>query len=46
MMDKMGEACSTYGKKRVQGLMGKHERDHFEDLGLDRRAILKCLIKK
>jgi hypothetical protein len=42
MMDKMGEACSTYGGERVQGLMG----EVLEDLGLDGKIILKCLIKK
>jgi hypothetical protein len=46
MMGKMGEACSTYGGERRQGLVGKHERDHLENLGLDGRVILKCLIKK
>jgi len=34
------------GGKRVQGLMGKHERDHLEDTDLDGRALLKCSIKK
>jgi hypothetical protein len=46
-MDKMGDACSTYGEeKRVQGLMGETRKRHLEDLGLDGRVILKCLIKK
>jgi hypothetical protein len=36
----MGEACSTYWERR--GFVGHlRERDHLEDLGVDRRIILK-----
>jgi len=38
----MGDKRGTY---RI--LLGHlRERDHLEDLGLDRRMILKCIFKK
>jgi len=42
--------CSTYGKKRsaysvLVGETLRSERDHLEDLGLDGRILLKCLLK-
>jgi hypothetical protein len=45
----MGWACGTYGRQErcVQGFGGKaREREHFEDLGVDRRLILKWLLRE
>jgi len=39
-MSHMAEQKSTYGV-----CVGK-ERDHSEDLGLEGRLILKCIVKK
>jgi hypothetical protein len=38
MGDKRGTYSVLFGHLR--------ERDHLEDLGLDRRMILKCIFKK
>jgi hypothetical protein len=42
--------CSTHGKKKnvYSVLVGENlrsERDHLEDLGLDSRILLKCLLE-
>jgi hypothetical protein len=39
-------ACT--GEKRISHrlLVGIHERDHLQELGVDRRIILKWIIKK
>jgi hypothetical protein len=45
----MGRACGTYRKKRHAHWLwwGKlKERDYLEDLGVDRRIILKLIVKK
>jgi predicted NBD/HSP70 family sugar kinase len=47
----MGETCGTYGRweRFIQDFGGgRHlkERDHLENLGLDRRITLKCIFKK
>jgi len=47
--DEMGGACSIYGGEEVYtgfwwGTL--RERDHFEDIGVDGRVILKCIFKK
>ena len=44
----MGGACGTYGgKKWVTGCLwgNQTERDHFEDLGVEGRIILKCILE-
>ena len=43
----MGKACSTYGRGAYRFLLGNlRERGHFEDLGIDGRIILKCILQK
>jgi len=48
----IGNACGTYGRlvRSTQGFLvwGRdlRENDHLEDLGVDGRKILKCIIKK
>jgi len=44
------EVCSMHGKKRnaysvLDGETLRSERDHLEDLGLDGRILLKCLLE-
>jgi len=41
----MGKACGTCGKTEIHILMGK-PGDHLEDLGLDGKIILKCILNK
>jgi len=43
----MGEACSTYGERRgeYRVLVGKPDRDHLEDPGVDGRIILRWIIR-
>ena len=39
----MGDACSTHDiKRKIQGM----ERCHLEELGVDRRVILKFILNK
>jgi hypothetical protein len=44
----MGRACSTDGKMRntVFWLENLKERDHLEDLGVDRKILLECVLGK
>jgi len=45
----MGGACSTYGGegRYKQTLVGKLDgRDHMEDPGIDRRIIVRCILRK
>jgi hypothetical protein len=45
----MGGTCSTYGRQErcTQALMGRSEGiDHLENLGLDGRILLKCMLLK
>jgi hypothetical protein len=44
----MGGACSTFGGEVYTGLWwgNLRERDHFENLDLDGRIILKWIFKK
>jgi hypothetical protein len=45
----MGVACSTFGEMRngCKRLVGKYDvKDHFQDLEVDGRTILKCILRK
>lgn len=45
----MGRACGTHGGKRngYKALVGiPKEGDHFEDIGVDGKVILKCTFKE
>jgi hypothetical protein len=46
----MGGACCTYwGQERcIQDFLGEDlmERNHLEDIGVNRMIILKCIFKK
>jgi hypothetical protein len=44
----MGREDSTYGGELHTGFWcgNLRERDHLEDLGVDRRLILKLILKK
>jgi hypothetical protein len=45
----MGGLVAHVGEKRNNVVVwwGKlKDRDHFEDLGIDRRIILKCILNK
>jgi len=45
----MGDACGTYGGEVVNtGFWWQNlkERNHLEDLGVDKRIILKWIFKK
>jgi hypothetical protein len=46
----MGGACGTYGSRRSgrRVLVGKPEKrkDYLEDLGVDRRIILKWVLQR
>jgi hypothetical protein len=48
--DEMGIVCSTYGEKRIvyRILVGKPEgeRDHYEDLDVGGRIILKWVYER
>jgi hypothetical protein len=48
--NEIGGACSMYGgdEKHVQGLGGKNlqERNHLENLDVNRRIILKWILRK
>jgi hypothetical protein len=47
--NEIGGACGTYGGEELHtGIWWRDlgERDHMEDLGVDRRVILKCIFKK
>jgi hypothetical protein len=43
--DEMDEKCSTHGSRvfRLENLKG---RDHSEDLDIDARIILDCILEK
>ena len=47
----MGGVCGTYGRQerciqRFGGGGDLTERDHWEDLGVDDRTILTCVLRK
>jgi len=42
--DKMGTTVSTHGNNEIENLVRKPEGDCVEDLGADRRTILKFLM--
>jgi len=44
----MGGACSTYGERRgvYRVLVGKPDRDHLEDPGVDGRIILRWIFRR
>jgi len=45
----MGLACGTYGKTRngCKHIVGKYDvKEHLEDLEVDGRIILKCILRK
>jgi hypothetical protein len=44
----MGGACSKYGERggAYRNLVGRPERYHLEDPGVDGRIILKCIFNK
>jgi len=44
----MGEACSTYDEEVHTGFWwgNLREGDHLEDPGVDRRIILKLIVRK
>jgi hypothetical protein len=45
----MGGACSTQGEMRIvyNIFVGKPEgRDYLEDLGVDGKIMLKCILEK
>jgi hypothetical protein len=45
--DEMGGACSAHGhEKCVQNFVGKPEGNTLEDIGVDGRVILKCILTK
>jgi hypothetical protein len=49
MEDEMGVAYGTYGKMQngCKHLVGKYDvKDHLEDLEVDGRIILKCILRK
>jgi hypothetical protein len=48
MKNDMGRECSMYGRKDRcrQGFNNLKERDRLEEPGVDRRIILKCILKK
>jgi hypothetical protein len=45
MKDRMGKACGMYGGEEwcSQGNLG--ERDHWEDLGIDGKKLLKWIFR-
>ena len=45
----MGLACGTYGKTRngCKHIVGKYDvKEHLEDLEVEGRIILKCILRK
>jgi hypothetical protein len=45
--NEVGRACSTYREGRcIHTELWCRERDHLEDLAVDGRIILKCIIRK
>jgi hypothetical protein len=45
----VGVACGSYGKLRngCKRLIGKYDvKGRLEDLGVDRRILLKCMFRK
>lgn len=42
----MGRSCSMHGKDDKCKSENLNERDHFADVGLDVKIILKCILKK
>jgi hypothetical protein len=49
-MNEMGSACSTHGRasKYIRRFAAENLeiREHLEDLGVDGRIILKCILKE
>jgi hypothetical protein len=39
-------ACMVNSKSAYRLLVGKPDRDHFDELGIDWRITLKCILKK